>query len=426
MRCSSRHRICSITIFFHLRLLTVVDILVDRPGDVGQLYLPVNNRIDRKVQYKIPLTTTMTDQMDESRPETIQSCNNLFSSADFGRFLSNEFPSTNAFLSKDDALPSFEAPSIFKSKDSFSQMYSGPYWQMKFTKSEPPAQEESCTKTCPPVAAAAPVIQRSHSLDSLHEDFSSKDWVASNTLGPHVDVSINQEMLLISNEELSPCSDVSSALPSRKTDWDSMFLSQLLRAPSEETLCSSTLPEPQLLVDNEIVPCSIEALPHLHVEQASTDQVASCDLSSNSQSETEAPRICKKKRVRKPRQKVVPEVKAYVTPMQNDVLLGRGGRSNHHPGNKRYREEVKNLRGWYLSIGDNKDEKTALSQLLVDYVHGYNGRFLEKDKNGWYVVPNIVARRKASQALREDNDPEKRAAKRARFQQKKLAEKQST
>ena len=38
---------------------------------------------------------------------------------------------------------------------------------------------------------------------------------------------------------------------------------------------------------------------------------------------------------------------------------------------------------------------------------------------GWYVVPNIVARRKASQALREDSDPEKRKAKRARFLAKK-------
>jgi len=147
---------------------------------------------------------------------------------------------------------------------------------------------------------------------------------------------------------------------------------------------------------------------------------------SEDTSQTQVLKMGKKKRIRKPRQKVVPAVKEYVTPTINDVLLGRGGRSNHHPGNKRYREEVRNLREWYLSIGENKDEKTSLSQCLVDYVYQYNGRFLEKDDIGWYVVPNIVARRKASQALREDDDPVKRAAKRARFLRKKVTEKQST
>jgi hypothetical protein len=128
-----------------------------------------------------------------------------------------------------------------------------------------------------------------------------------------------------------------------------------------------------------------------------------------------------KKRKRKPRKKVVPEVKIYVEPLDFDVLLGRGGRSNHHPGNKRYREEVTNLQSWYLGIED-KEEKTDLSQCLVDYVHSYQGRFLEKDDVGWFVIPNIVARRKASQALREDNDATKRAGKRARYLKKKEEE----
>ena len=69
----------------------------------------------------------------------------------------------------------------------------------------------------------------------------------------------------------------------------------------------------------------------------------------------------------------------------------------------------------------SKDEKTDLSQCLVDYIRSYHGRFLDKDEGGWYVVPNIVARRKASQALREDNNAEKRAAKRSRFLKKKAA-----
>jgi hypothetical protein len=39
-----------------------------------------------------------------------------------------------------------------------------------------------------------------------------------------------------------------------------------------------------------------------------------------------------------------PIIKEYVVPTDNDVLLGRGGRSKHHPGNKAYRDEVGNIR----------------------------------------------------------------------------------
>jgi hypothetical protein len=97
-----------------------------------------------------------------------------------------------------------------------------------------------------------------------------------------------------------------------------------------------------------------------------------------------------------------PEIRQFVdTPTNLDVLLGRGGRSNHHVGNKRYRAEVENLQSWYKHSA--KSEKKDLSQCLVNYVHSYGGRFLKLDKAAgrWYVIPNNVARRKASQALRE-------------------------
>ena len=129
----------------------------------------------------------------------------------------------------------------------------------------------------------------------------------------------------------------------------------------------------------------------------------------------------KRKRKRSPRKKIVPEVKEYVEPRRDiDVLCGRGGRSNHFPGNKRYRAEVSNLRQWYNDLTD-KDRKTELSSCLVDFVKDYGGRFLELDKevNRWYIIPDIAARRKASQALREDVDPEKRRAKRQRYLEKK-------
>jgi hypothetical protein len=115
---------------------------------------------------------------------------------------------------------------------------------------------------------------------------------------------------------------------------------------------------------------------------------------------------------------------------ENDVLLGRGGRTNHHVGNKYYLECKAQLQEQYLHA--DKDEKTILSQQLVQMIHDRNGRFLKLadpellervhrdvtrygDSNLWYEVSLAVARRKASQTLRELNTPELRAAKRAKY-----------
>lgn len=41
---------------------------------------------------------------------------------------------------------------------------------------------------------------------------------------------------------------------------------------------------------------------------------------------------------------------------------------------------------------------------------------LDRDMKRWFLVPNVVARRKVGQALRENNTEEARAAKRAKYQ----------
>merc|ERR1711977_316255 len=85
----------------------------------------------------------------------------------------------------------------------------------------------------------------------------------------------------------------------------------------------------------------------------------------------------------------------------DDVLFGRGGQSNKHPGNARYRREVERLEGGYKAA-TTKSEK---SQVLEKH----------KQRGLWYVVDDDAARKKVWQALREDRDPEKRRAKRKRF-----------
>ena len=88
-----------------------------------------------------------------------------------------------------------------------------------------------------------------------------------------------------------------------------------------------------------------------------------------------------------------------------------------HPGNKTYREIVTNQQNHYR--GCDKNEKTKVAQGIVDHVHNVvGGRFLELDRDAkrWFLVPNVVARRKVGQALRENNTEEARAAKRAKYQ----------
>jgi hypothetical protein len=119
---------------------------------------------------------------------------------------------------------------------------------------------------------------------------------------------------------------------------------------------------------------------------------------------------------RKPR-KIIPVNKEYINEYSDtDILFGRGGRSNHHHGNKIYRDIVTERQPYYRTC--DKNEKTKVAQEIVDTIQRtHNGRFLELDKvvSRWYIVPNIVARRKVGQALRENNTEEARAAKREKY-----------
>jgi hypothetical protein len=102
----------------------------------------------------------------------------------------------------------------------------------------------------------------------------------------------------------------------------------------------------------------------------------------------------------------------------DDVLMGRGGLANQHPGNQAYLRAKEGLQSRYLAA--LKHDKTGISQELVDKIHARGGRFLKQDsrRNQWYEVDNATARTKASQTLREINTAENRARKRAKYNHK--------
>ena len=91
-----------------------------------------------------------------------------------------------------------------------------------------------------------------------------------------------------------------------------------------------------------------------------------------------------------------------------DVLCGRGGKSNHHPGNEWYRRLIKSNRPLYRACP--KHTKLLVAKAIVQAVEQQNGRFLERDEHTgfWYRVPHKRAVNKTSQGLRENDrdDPD--------------------
>jgi len=97
-------------------------------------------------------------------------------------------------------------------------------------------------------------------------------------------------------------------------------------------------------------------------------------------------------------------------PRDSDVLYGRGGTTNKHPGNKCFRRIVENLKDEYLSAETHHD-KYMICMKVVNEIRYSNppGRFLMQDTSTkkWYDVGDKIARLKVGQALREYSKKQK-------------------
>jgi hypothetical protein len=84
-----------------------------------------------------------------------------------------------------------------------------------------------------------------------------------------------------------------------------------------------------------------------------------------------------------------------------DVLSGRGGGTNVHPGNRSFRDLINMHRRAYLKA--RKNDKPAISRAIVRSIRDANGRFMRKEeKTGlWFEIGDDAAREKTSQALRQ-------------------------
>ena len=104
----------------------------------------------------------------------------------------------------------------------------------------------------------------------------------------------------------------------------------------------------------------------------------------------------------------VKESKDTIEPNDNDVLSGRGGLTNHHPGNKRYRKWVELHKDKYRQGSMN--DKTKIAKQIIQLVRNQSppGRFLKRDDKNkpWFELTEEKAERKTKQALRENKELE--------------------
>jgi len=99
------------------------------------------------------------------------------------------------------------------------------------------------------------------------------------------------------------------------------------------------------------------------------------------------------------------ETKDIANPGPNDVMFGRGGGTNNHTGNKRFRQCVNDHKLRYLAASKVDKPKVAREVVNIWRNQEVPGRFLSKAGKGkeslWFDVGDQRAREKASQCLRE-------------------------
>jgi len=389
------------------------------------------------------LLTNTSDESNQSISTTTATTNNnnCFNSQDFQKFLNENRDTINSSSSLDQLFKTSEFKNqqslselfksqqslsdLFKSQQSFSQMFQSKdsfkeLFQSLDSEQKKAIFSDSKDPLSPPAPFPAAMDSPSSRMSSRSSSFAqqSKDW---KNLGTHIDVNYSHSKLFrdtsssAGSDASGPATAVAMPSPQRsqqqpqqqsidstasagKTNWGDFFFSQLQSGPTPSTAAMAA--------------SVADAAPTVIPPPAARKLPSPLPTKNNKSKE-----VARK------------SGKRYISnPTDMDVLMGRGGKSNHHAGNKRYREEILNFKKTYAQL-TSKEEKTDLSRHVVDYVHKYKGRFLALDKTvnppKWYEITDAVARRKVSQALREDNDPTKRKEKRARFLERKRQKEQA-
>jgi hypothetical protein len=177
----------------------------------------------------------------------------------------------------------------------------------------------------------------------------------------------------------------------------SMSMTLIAAAATLEVISKSPPPPPPPSSSKKSSPCPKLILPAL--TQEVQDDLESVRGGSNSNSKPSIPLSITKR----PEWADYPLKDIEGPPHPNDVLCGRGGGSNNHPGNESFRSLVNEVKLPYVNC--SKLEKPLIARRVVEAVRNQTppGRFLQRDgKTGlWNDIGDGRAREKTSQALRE-------------------------
>lgn len=96
---------------------------------------------------------------------------------------------------------------------------------------------------------------------------------------------------------------------------------------------------------------------------------------------------------------------AFVTLQDSDVVCGRGGLANKHPGNRMLRRICCENKVLYQS-SMNPTHKQCLILSILMAIQQHGGRFVARTKDGrWEVISDKKAKEKTAQLLRESDVP---------------------
>lgn len=93
---------------------------------------------------------------------------------------------------------------------------------------------------------------------------------------------------------------------------------------------------------------------------------------------------------------------AVQVPRKSDILFGRGGGTNFHPGNMEYRRKIKMKQKDYIDARQRSTKSEIIAEIIRE-VQAEGGRFLKQDESSklWYEVDEKEVKKKTSQTLRE-------------------------
>ena len=95
-------------------------------------------------------------------------------------------------------------------------------------------------------------------------------------------------------------------------------------------------------------------------------------------------------------------------PKPNDVLIGRGGGYQEHPGSQYFDKLIYERFEEYFLI-DNKFQKSPIIMEIIQTIKDSGGRFLQRTPAGWEILDDVVVRDKTASAFRNRSTYKKAA-----------------